>query len=879
MQQSSRRIYDVLDPQDFRLLRLRWTSVRHADLEGALITCRLLSEEDTASTFDTAKLHNPRKLPLVDAGEYDALSYCWGDDDPIADISIFDNNDVYLGNIEIKPNLVFALRTFRAQMKSPVEEHYFWVDALCIDQENEEEKSAQIQKISHIYRMAQEVRVWLGPRTPMSDIAMSFLDKLDDLDDIDELISNDESNKDWNSFRDLMRRPWFSRRWIIQEIALARDAQVYCGDMRVPWKDFMFAVSLFVEKARDLNKLFRSSEYHHHPDYLGEVDIMSANTLVNVVSTLFRKNESGRVVEHLLSLEDLMSTLVFFEASKPHDFVYAILSLARDATVGLRHGPRRSAAMYEENAHTPLPSPIEVAFSTIPIDTAAGPNVNVALVTSPTSILLPHESFQTTEPVNKMDTTKPAALSNEKNSHLYLKLPEGAKKSRTRANSLQLASMREAEKSDGDGEGEGEDRLEPDPIVVDYKKPALDVYKEFVEFAIRRSKFLDIICRPWALKLADASMPSWIRTLDERSFALHPKEKVYQRTAPDSLVGRPQWDQRIYHASGKTRARLLGPHKNKLIMDKCLATYGFVLDVVGQIDDPATGGIVPASWLKLANCEDTSKGLPERFWRTLVADRDVDGLRQPRAHFQQVCDWAFNKRRPARHNLSVQQILREGLCPTLAEDVLKRVLAVVFDRRLILTRGSENADGTQKTPELLALVPKATRVGDFICILYGCSVPVVLRKKTNITDELQSNKRKATVQLSRQGTLKQRRTGTSSLTPIETSRSSRSGVGATSAAASRSTRSADPAGGTANTQSKNNESVSSDPTAPPTALPTSSFDSVQTSPMNQPDITVSEAQKFGYELIGECFVHGMMAGEAFKHRDDTGNPKEVFLLI
>lgn len=740
------------------------------------------------------------------------------------------------------------------------------MDALCIDQENEEEKSAQIQKISHIYRMAQEVRVWLGPRTPMSDIAMSFLDKLDDLDDIDELISNDESNKDWNSFRDLMRRPWFSRRWIIQEIALARGAQVYCGDKRVPWKDFMFAVSLFVEKAKDLNKLFRSSEYHHHPDYLGEVDVMSANTLVNVVSTLFRKNDSGRVVEHLLSLEDLMSTLVFFEASKPHDFVYAVLSLARDAAVGLRHGSTRSAALYEENAHTPQPSPIETTFSIEPINTAAGPNV---LIESPTSVLPEHEAFPTVTPASKISTTKSAAGSNENNHHLFLKLPEAERKNRTRANSLQLASMREAEKSDADGEGEG--RLEPDSIVVDYKKPALEVYKEFVEFAIRRSKFLDIICRPWALKLANVSMPSWIRTLEERPFALHPKDKVYQRTAPDSLVGRPQWDQHIYHASGKTRARLLGPGKNKLIVDDSLATYGFVLDVIAQIDDPATGGIVPASWLKLANCEDTSKGLPERFWRTLVADRDVDGLRQPRAHFQQVCDWAFNKRRPARHNLSVQQILREGLCPTLAEDVLKRVLAVVFDRRLVLTRGSENVDGSPKTPELLALVPKATRVDDLICILYGCSVPVVLRKKINATEESPSHKRKATVQLSREGTLKQRRKGTSSVSPIET-RASRSGAVKDTAAAPTQTRATDPDHGSANTSHQN---LAFDPSRARTGY----FDPGERDPASQPEITVSEAQQAGYELIGECFVHGMMAGEAFKHRDDTGNPKQLFWLV
>jgi hypothetical protein len=63
------------------------------------------------------------------------------------------------------------------------------------------------------------------------------------------------------------------------------------------------------------------------------------------VETLFRRNESGQIVEHLLSIEALKSTLTMFEASNPHDIVYAMLGLAQDTAV---NSERRQSAMYPD---------------------------------------------------------------------------------------------------------------------------------------------------------------------------------------------------------------------------------------------------------------------------------------------------------------------------------------------------------------------------------------------------------------------------------------------------------------------------------------------------------------------------------------------------
>ncbi|KAK7927424.1 hypothetical protein PG985_004422 [Apiospora marii] len=67
------------------------------------------------------------------------------------------------------------------------------------------------------------------------------------LERFDDICKNEANADKWQALLALMQRPWFGRRWVVQEIALALDAQVYCGPDEIPWKDFAVAVELFVE--------------------------------------------------------------------------------------------------------------------------------------------------------------------------------------------------------------------------------------------------------------------------------------------------------------------------------------------------------------------------------------------------------------------------------------------------------------------------------------------------------------------------------------------------------------------------------------------------------------------------------------------------------
>lgn len=254
---------------------------------------------------------------------YEALSYTWGSPDQKSFIRILSEGNA--DKMGITPNLKAALR----QLRDPDKPRLLWIDALCINQKNEKEKSLQVPKMASIYTRAFNVCIWLGEEYQQSDLAVSFIKRMLNLDDFDRLVRDENSDTEWNALFDLMRRPWFTRRWVVQEIALARTATVYCGREIVPWREFRDAVALFVSRSQDLKKLFQGSKrYNHHPNWLGDITALGANRLCQQASNVFRRADEGGTQAPLMSLEALVSNLSAFEAAEPRDVIYSVLALA-----------------------------------------------------------------------------------------------------------------------------------------------------------------------------------------------------------------------------------------------------------------------------------------------------------------------------------------------------------------------------------------------------------------------------------------------------------------------------------------------------------------------------------------------------------------------
>ncbi|KAM0162436.1 hypothetical protein ACHAPG_001800 [Botrytis cinerea] len=167
---------------------------------------------------------------------YSALSYTWGYIDKVEEV-IIDS-----ARIKVTFNLHMALTHLRSQE----EDQIFWIDALCINQENFHEKIHQIRHMGDIYKKAEKVVIWLGRGTEETDLVMDAMKRLRKASlswhsaEWRDKASGwvDENNEYLSNLREQMRlildRPWFRRIWILQEVANARrSTTVHCGNKSI----------------------------------------------------------------------------------------------------------------------------------------------------------------------------------------------------------------------------------------------------------------------------------------------------------------------------------------------------------------------------------------------------------------------------------------------------------------------------------------------------------------------------------------------------------------------------------------------------------------------------------------------------------------------
>ncbi|KAF3000836.1 hypothetical protein E8E13_006944 [Curvularia kusanoi] len=175
--------------KQIRLLRLR-----HRGHHGHLPQYEL-------TTFD-----------LETAPPYTALSYTWGPVSPAYPIR------VNRRKVNVRANLYAFLEGVPTR-------DYIWIDQVCINQSNPEEKNHQVRMMAQIYKDCNSMIIWLG--------------------------SNDQEFKEAaDEFRYkprpqalsvLLNDNYFTRLWVVQEVLLARAVQIFCrgisGIVELPWNE------------------------------------------------------------------------------------------------------------------------------------------------------------------------------------------------------------------------------------------------------------------------------------------------------------------------------------------------------------------------------------------------------------------------------------------------------------------------------------------------------------------------------------------------------------------------------------------------------------------------------------------------------------------
>lgn len=279
-------------------------------------------------------------VPRSEAPEFNPVSYTWGQEAPtscmwVEDLDASEPARAALKCIPIRPNLEKLLKQLRRRKKQVP----LWVDALCINQADHHEKGFQVRHMDEVYRH-REVSIWLGDRSETSDVALDFIEewvpfynlyeKEKECREFEDIIRNTDMAHKWSALWDLIGRPWFSRRWIVQECVLSDHKHVFVGDRDFCWG---YMTSL-VDVMESTNQDFGLRKLSNMCDTPGCEKFHSLQDTPDRIESLKSLMEAYLILqgggEAILPLEKLVDDFCGFFSQDPRDGIYAFLSLATD---------------------------------------------------------------------------------------------------------------------------------------------------------------------------------------------------------------------------------------------------------------------------------------------------------------------------------------------------------------------------------------------------------------------------------------------------------------------------------------------------------------------------------------------------------------------
>ena len=233
----------LLDP-----VKLTTSSSTHGWHESITCTIKHVSQDD-----------DPVYLPL---------SKSWGNDSICGHIQIRSVDGNTCNNFNATINVTQALQYFRQEKISLC----LWVDAICINQNSNAEKTEQVLLMQEIYTKAESAIVWLGPAVEDRDAAMDALDSIGtkaseagmlDLRKadyiiwpypdphgrrsakkklIDDLVEQDSTEYPYRAFNLLSERSYWTRVWIVQEVSVSKEVTFVCGLRRLSFRHLTAAL-------------------------------------------------------------------------------------------------------------------------------------------------------------------------------------------------------------------------------------------------------------------------------------------------------------------------------------------------------------------------------------------------------------------------------------------------------------------------------------------------------------------------------------------------------------------------------------------------------------------------------------------------------------
>lgn len=311
---SSESIYPPLGGSDTRLVTLF-----PSEYDSPEIRCQLA----------------PASL-LEASNKYDAISYTW--DGQYQRESFIRLN----GRAKaVTPKLAGILRILRNTKNGSV--RIVWIDDICINMRDTDERSSQVRLMAQIYQQAKEVAVVLEDETSTIAHAILVVEEISLLLEdggvqdrsmarLQDLVGERSSTDLWTEILGLFSQEWWSRIWPIQEIVLAAKATIIYGKFSGKFSvnfDVLQKVMINEQRARNIvQDIYRDRESDLPPFFSG-----FRWRRARVLGELrFANQETGQ-----LELPQLLYASRYHEVSITHDRIYAIVPLS---LIGMNKAPR-----------------------------------------------------------------------------------------------------------------------------------------------------------------------------------------------------------------------------------------------------------------------------------------------------------------------------------------------------------------------------------------------------------------------------------------------------------------------------------------------------------------------------------------------------------
>ncbi|KAL9086925.1 MAG: hypothetical protein Q9165_006931 [Trypethelium subeluteriae] len=299
------KYHPLQSPTSIRLLKLIGCT-QHPDSDGNV----------NVGIWDIIQVDIEREHP-----SYICISYTWGEGEFTNSVMIKDNTIIMTSE-----------NAYEVIIKYKIDE-YIWIDQVCINQDDIDERSRQVQLMTRIYAQCARCDAWLGRTDEYFDdacsiakeISRSFPDSfaLADLarlamrphQDIRQSLQRNTppiliplvDDKRWLALMQFLRRPWFSRLWTFQEAAVPKGLVFRCGHRVLDFVDIHIA-AIFSAGGNPWN-LDSPGAHLRTQAILVSRDVITYKTKEPFIRLLHRVRN------------------VAYECSDQHDRIYALMGL------------------------------------------------------------------------------------------------------------------------------------------------------------------------------------------------------------------------------------------------------------------------------------------------------------------------------------------------------------------------------------------------------------------------------------------------------------------------------------------------------------------------------------------------------------------------